>query len=222
MIAVAIDGPAGAGKSTISREVARRLGFIYVDTGALYRAVGLYAYEHGADTASSDMVVPLLPRIKLELEYVDGKQRVLLNGLDVSDDIRKPPMSMAASDVSAMPQVRAFLLDLQRNMAKVHNVVMDGRDIGTVILPDAQIKIFLTASVEERARRRYEELTASGEKVDYRELLAEVVRRDRNDSNREHAPLKIAPGAIVIDTTGYTLERSIDIVAGVIKERLLA
>lgn len=219
-IAVAIDGPAGAGKSTIARAVAAELGFIYVDTGALYRAVGLYGLRKNADTTSADQMLPLLEEIKVELAYVEGEQRVLLNGEDVSQAIRVNEASMAASNVSAIPGVRSFLFDLQKNMAKTHNVVMDGRDIGTVVLPEAQVKIFLTATPEERATRRYNELLEKGQKVDFDQLLAEVKQRDYNDSHRATAPLKQAEDAVLVDTTGLDKEQSIKKILDLVRSKL--
>ena len=220
MTAIAIDGPAGAGKSTIARAVAQKLGFIYVDTGALYRAIGLSVYEQGGDTANPDNVIPALKQIKVELRFINGEQRVFLNNRDVSADIRRNEISMAASNVSAIPVVREFLFDLQRSLAENNHVVMDGRDIGTVVLPHAQVKIFLTASPEERARRRFEELTQKGQQVDYDALLAEVRQRDYNDSHRAVAPLKQADDAILVDTTGNRIEESIEQILKIIEERL--
>ena len=175
MISVAIDGPSGAGKSTIARKVAGELGFLYIDTGALYRSIGYYVLEQGRDPRNPEDVEKSLPDIRLELRHAEGVQRVYLNGADVSDAIRTPAVSMAASQVSAVPAVRAFLLELQRSMARENNVIMDGRDIGTVVLPDAALKIFLTADPEDRARRRYEELAAKGEDVTYEEVLKDVI-----------------------------------------------
>lgn len=217
MINIAIDGPAGAGKSTVAKAVAKKLGFIYVDTGALYRSIGVNALRHNVATDDRDGVVSLLPDIELELKYIDGNQRVFLNGEDVSEEIRLPEASMAASNVSAIPEVRAFLIDLQRNMAKKNNVVMDGRDIGTVILPDAQFKFFLTASAEVRADRRFKELKEKGITVDYDELLKEIIQRDYNDSHRETAPLKQAEDAILVDSSNLTLEESISAIADKVK-----
>lgn len=217
MINIAIDGPAGAGKSTVAKAVAKKLGFIYVDTGALYRAIGVNALKHGIETKDNEKVCALLPETKVELKYIDGTQRVFLNGEDVSEEIRLPEASMAASNVSAIPDVRAFLLDLQRDMAKNYNVVMDGRDIGTVILPDAQYKFFLTASPEVRADRRFKELKEKGLDVDYNALLEEIIQRDYNDSHRETAPLKQADDAILIDSSNLSLEESIDAIASKIK-----
>jgi len=220
MISVAIDGPAGAGKSTIARAVAGKLGFIYVDTGALYRAVGLYGLRKGVDTTSAEQMLPLLDEIKVEMIYVAGEQRVLLNGEDVSEAIRLGEASMAASNVSAIQGVRDFLFDLQKDMARCHNVVMDGRDIGTVVLPEAQVKIFLTATPEERATRRYNELVGKGQQVDFDELLAEVKQRDYNDSHRAAAPLKQADDAVLVDTTGLTKEESIQKIFDLVQTKL--
>ncbi len=220
MIAVAIDGPAGAGKSTIARAIAAKLGFIYVDTGALYRAVGLYGLRKGVDTTSAEQMLPLLKEIKVEMIYVEGEQRVLLNGEDVSEAIRLGDASMAASNVSAIQGVRDFLFDLQKDMARTHNVVMDGRDIGTVVLPEAQVKIFLTASPEERATRRYNELLGKGQQVDFDKLLAEVKQRDYNDSHRAAAPLKQADDALLVDTTGLEKEESIQRIFELVQSRL--
>lgn len=220
MVAVAIDGPAGAGKSTIARQAAKALGFIYVDTGALYRAIGLYALQNGVDLSSEPKVENMLSNIKVELSFIDGDQHVLLCGRDVSQEIRTPEVSIAASNVSAIPFVRAFLFDLQQEMAKTHNVVMDGRDIGTVVLPHAQLKIFLTASPEERATRRYQELLQKGVQVNYEDVLKDLKERDYQDSHREISPLKPAEDAVKVDTTACTLQQSIDRVIDLIKERL--
>ena len=218
-IAVAIDGPAGAGKSTIARASAASLGFIYVDTGALYRSIGLNALRKGVDLADSTAIEKSLEGLEVELSFDDnGAQIVLLNGEDVSSLIRTPEVSMSASKVSAVPAVRAFLLDLQRNMAKTQSVIMDGRDIGTVVLPDAQVKIFLTASPEIRAKRRYDELIEKGQDVKYEDVLADVIERDYNDSHREIAPLKPADDSKLADTSGLTLEESIELIINIIKE----
>ena len=220
-IAVAIDGPAGAGKSTIARAAAKSLGFIYVDTGALYRSIGLNAIRKGIDLADTKAVENTLEGLKVELSFdAEGSQIVLLNGEDVSSLIRTPEVSMSASRVSAVPAVRAFLLDLQRNMAKTQSVIMDGRDIGTVVLPDAEVKIFLTASPEIRAKRRYDELIEKGQDVKYEDVLADVIERDYNDSHREIAPLKPAEDSIMFDTTGFTLQQSIDRLITMVKEKL--
>ena len=220
IINVAVDGPAGAGKSTVSRRAAARLGFIYVDTGALYRAVGLNALRRGIDTKDAERVAEMLSDLKVELAFADGVQSVLLSGEDVSEAIRTPEASMAASEVSAVPAVRSFLFGLQKDIAKANNCIMDGRDIGTVVLPDAQVKIFLTASPEERATRRYKELCDKGVKADYKDVLAEMIERDYNDSHRAIAPLKPAEDSVTVDTTGLTLEQSVEKVAGLIKEKL--
>ena len=207
--AIAIDGPAGAGKSTIAKILAQELELIYVDTGALYRTIGYYVTRQGVDTADTEAVAAALSGLTVELKYVDGVQRVFANGEDVSDLIRTPAMSMAASAVSAIPAVRAYLLDTQRGLAATHSVVMDGRDIGTVILPDAKVKIFLTASAESRAKRRYDELQAKGDPATYEEVLADMIKRDYDDSHRAIAPLKQAEDAIPVDTSGETLEQSV-------------
>lgn len=219
MVNIAIDGPAGAGKSTVSRAVAKELGYIYVDTGALYRAVGLNAIRKYVDTANAVAVADTLSGLVVELKFIDGEQRVLLNGEDVSQAIRTPEASMAASAVSAVPAVREFLFDLQRDIAEHNNCIMDGRDIGTVVLPNAQIKIFLTASPEERALRRYRELEQKGTPTDYQQVLEDMVQRDYNDSNRAIAPLKPAEDALIVDTTGHTLEQSVEILLKIIRER---
>ena len=220
MSAIAIDGPAGAGKSSIARKVAANLGYIYVDTGALYRTIGYAALRDGLDPKDERAVVGLLPSIKVELAFADGEQQVLLNGENVSGCIRTPEVSMAASAVSAMPPVRDFLFSLQQDMAKTHDVIMDGRDIGTKVLPWAQVKIFLTASPEERARRRYEELVEKGQDVRYEDVLEDMRQRDYNDSHRAVAPLKPAEDAVVVDTTGNEFEQSVNILTNLIKERL--
>ncbi len=216
---VAIDGPAGAGKSTVAKGAAAKLGYIYVDTGALYRAVGVYALRNGIDTKNADGVSSLLPEISVELKFIDGVQHVLLNGDDVSVEIRTPDASMAASNVSAIPAVRAFLFDLQRDIAKKNNCLMDGRDIGTVVLPNAQVKIFLTADPEERAMRRYKELKEKGSDVKYEDVLDDLIKRDYQDSHREIAPLKPAEDSVVFNTTGYTLEESVAKVISIIEEK---
>lgn len=217
MINIAIDGPAGAGKSSVAKAVAKKLGFIYVDTGALYRSIGVNALRNGIATDDAEAVTSLLPSTNVELKYIDGVQRVFLNSEDVSEAIRMPEASMAASNVSAIPAVRAFLLDLQRDMAKNNNVIMDGRDIGTVILPDAQYKFFLTASAEVRADRRFKELKEKGIDVDYNALLEEIIQRDYNDSHRATAPLKQADDAILIDSSNMSLEESIDAIVSKVK-----
>lgn len=217
---VAIDGPAGAGKSTIAKAVAARFGFIYVDTGAIYRTVGLAARRVGVDPHDGPGVEGLLPRLSIRFDYgPDGTQRMFLDGEDVSRDIRQPEISMYASAVSAIPAVRAFLLDMQRDMASNHNVVMDGRDIGTVVLPDAGLKIFLTASLEARARRRMAELAEKGESCTLEDVTADMALRDINDSSRAAAPLKAADDAVLVDTTDMTLDESIEHVCALVRER---
>jgi cytidylate kinase len=196
-VSIAIDGPVGAGKSTIAREVAKRLGFIYVDTGAMYRTLGVYCKDN-----------PDLPQIAIK--FIDGQQHVFANGVDFTDKIRTPEASMLASDISAKPQIREYLLETQRRFAREQSVVMDGRDIGTVVLPEADVKIFLTADPKERARRRYDELVLKGDSVDFEAVLADLIKRDHNDSTREHAPLKQADDAIVVNTTGNTFEQSVE------------
>ena len=218
-INIAIDGPAGAGKSTIAKAAAKKFGFIYVDTGALYRSIAYYAINHGADTQNAEQVIAMLSDITPELKYIDGVQHVFVNGEDVSDKIRTPEVSMGASNVSAIPAVRDFLFELQRKIARENNVVMDGRDIGTVVLPDAELKIYLTASAEERARRRHAELTEKGENVSFEEVLADVNQRDYNDMNREIAPLKQAADAVLCDTTEVDLQGAIDMLCGIIEDK---
>ncbi len=220
MIAIAIDGPAGAGKSTMARAAAAALGFIYVDTGALYRAVGLHMLEKGIVPRDADAVKQELGNVQVSLEFQQGEQHVFLCGKDVSQEIRTPEVSMAASAVSAIPEVRAFLFDLQKNMAKTHSVIMDGRDIGTVVLPQAQVKIFLTASDEERANRRYRELLEKGKAPSYEEVLSDLRKRDYDDSHRAAAPLKPAEDAVLVDTTGMSLEESIEKILAVIRQKL--
>ncbi len=220
-IAIAIDGPAGAGKSTIAKLAAKELHFIYVDTGALYRAIGLCAYRNSIGSKDVDAILEMLKDIKVELAFNDnGEQIVLLNKEDVSSFIRTPEISMYASDVSAIPEVRAFLLDLQRNMAKTNNIIMDGRDIGTVVLPDAKIKIFLTASAQVRAKRRYDELIEKGMDVKFEDVLSDVETRDYNDSHREVAPLKPAPDSVIVDTSELNLEQSVEKLISIMKERM--
>ena len=219
---VAIDGPSGAGKSTIAKAAAARFGFIYVDTGAIYRTVGLAAARAGVHPRDEEGVKSLLPGLSIRFDYgPDGAQRMFLGQEDVSREIRRPEISMYASAVSAIPAVRAFLLDMQRDMAKTSSVVMDGRDIGTVVLPDAGLKIFLTASVEARAARRMAELAARGDPSTLEEVTADMIRRDEDDSTRAAAPLRAADDAVYVDTTAMTLEESIDRVCALVAERFL-
>lgn len=218
MISIAIDGPAGAGKSTIAKAVAKKLSFIYVDTGALYRAIGLYALKNNLN--SENEVIFSLKEIKVDLKFENNSQKVFLCDEDVSEKIRTPEVSMMASKVSAISAVREFLFGLQRDLARKNNVIMDGRDIGTVILPNADVKIFLTASSEKRAQRRYKELVEKGLQVSYDDILNDIIKRDADDSNREIAPLKAAQDAILVDTSEYNLEESINLVLNVIKNKL--
>ena len=221
IINVAIDGPAGAGKSTISKKAAAELGYIYIDTGALYRTVGLNALRKGADLQSDDAIIATLTDdVKVELKFIDGEQRMFLSGEDVSDKIRTPEASMAASRVSAVPKVREYLFDLQKKLARENSCVMDGRDIGTVVLPDADVKIFLTASPEARAERRFKELTEKGMDVKYEDVLADMIKRDYDDSHRAIAPLKQADDAILCDTSEINLEESIQLVINTIKDNI--
>ena len=219
MYKIALDGPSGSGKSVMARAVSKELNILYVDTGALYRAIGLYMYRNGVDIVKADEVVARLPEINLELTQGEDGQIVMLNGENVNGDIRLPEISMYASKVSAIPKVREFLLDIQRDTAKKNNVIMDGRDIGTVILPDAQVKIFLTASDEERAKRRFIELQEKGVATTLDEVLADMRQRDYNDSHREIAPLKPAEDSVIVDTTNLDLEGSRLAILNVIKEK---
>lgn len=218
---VAIDGPSGAGKSTLAKLCAKELGFLYVDTGALYRTVGLAARNAGISSKNATAVSTLLPEINITMKHdQNGVQRMYLNGEDVTDCIREPDISIFASDVSAMPAVRSFLLDTQRGFAENGNVIMDGRDIGTVVLPQATLKIFLTARPEERAYRRYEELLERGIETTFEEVYSDIQYRDNNDSSRSAAPLKAAEDAIRLDTTGYSLEKSYELICELIREKM--
>lgn len=218
MINVAVDGPAGAGKSTVSRRAAKILGLVYVDTGALYRAIGLYVIEKGIDTKDEKAVTSVLKDITVDLDNSDGEQRVLLCGEDVTGNIRTGAVSMAASDVSSYSEVRAFLLETQKKIAREKSVIMDGRDIGTVVLPDADVKVFLTADAAVRAKRRFLELTERKEKVDYNTILAEINERDHNDKNRAVAPLKQADDAILLDTSKMSFDESIQALVNIIRK----
>lgn len=218
---IALDGPSGAGKSTLARMLAQSLGYLYVDTGAIYRTVALAVLRQGRDPGDPSQVIPLLGGLDITLRYeADGVQHMFLEGEDVSEEIRRHEISRCTSQVSALPEVRAFLLERQRALARTHNVIMDGRDIGTVVLPQADVKIFLTASPEARARRRYEELIQRGQQADYATVLQDVVQRDEHDSSRAAAPLRQADGALLVDTTGFTLEESFQRLLGLVKERL--
>ena len=219
LIRIAIDGPGGAGKSTVAKAVATRLGIIYVDTGALYRTVGLFVKKSGISPDDKDAVAACLKDITLEIKYQDGTQHVFLNGEDTGDSIRTPEMSTYASKVSAIGAVRAFLLDTQRDIARKNNVVMDGRDIGTVILPDADVKIFMFASNEARAMRRYKELIAKGEDVKYEDVLREMIERDNNDRSRDVAPAVPADDAVMLDNSVMSVEENVDAVIEIIKSK---
>lgn len=218
MISVAIDGPAGAGKSTISRKAAEVLGYIYVDTGALYRTVGLKFSKLGIGAELNCDIEDVLQKTTVDIRFINGEQRVFLDGNDVSEEIRTPDASKMASVVSKKTVVRAFLLEMQRKLARENNVIMDGRDIGTVVLPDATVKIYLTASAESRAKRRYKELIEKGMSVVYEDVYNDMVERDYNDMNREIAPLKQADDAVVADTTNCDLNESIELILKLIKE----
>ncbi len=221
MINIAIDGPSGAGKSSIAKAVSKKLGYIYVDTGALYRSIGLNAVRNGVEnTRDEALVVPTLENANVSLKFINGEQRVFLGDDDVSEAIRQNEISMAASNVSAIPRVRDFLFSLQREIAENNNCIMDGRDIGTVVLPKAQIKIFLTASSKERATRRFKELEEKGQSVDFDTLLKEIEERDYRDSHRETAPLKKADDAVLVDTTGVSFEDAVEMILNIITERL--
>lgn len=220
MISVAIDGPSGAGKSSLAKRLAADLGYVYVDTGAMYRAIGLYATRQGADLHSAEAVAALLPAISLDIRLENGTQHVYLNGEDVSEAIRAEAIGMAASAVSALPPVRAFLLDTQRSLAANQNVLMDGRDIGTVVLPDATVKIFLTASAEARAQRRRKELEEKGQPADYETVLADIRQRDYQDTHREIAPLKQAEDAILVDTSDIDFDQSFALLKRTILEHI--
>lgn len=219
MIRIAIDGPSGSGKSTLAKAVARELGIVYVDTGALYRTVGYYVYTREKDPHNASEVESLLNEINIDLRYVDGAQRVILNGEDLGDKIRVPEMSKYASAVSAIPAVRAFLLETQKRMARENSVVMDGRDIGTVIMPDADLKIFLTASNETRAKRRTLELEQKGIDAKYEDVLADMIERDKNDRNRDIAPAIAADDAIIFDNSVMTVEESLKEIVRLLNER---
>ena len=218
---IAIDGPSGAGKSTLARQIAKALGFLYVDTGAIYRTLALAALRRGIDPANSADVLEVLHGIKIDLGYgADGLQHMYLDGADVTEEIRTPAVSAGASAVSAIPAVRTFLMDMQRDLAASRDVVMDGRDIGTVVLPGADVKIFLTATAEERARRRYEELLLRGTEVDYETVLRDIVARDERDTSRTAAPLRQAEDAVAVDTTGKSQEESFDLLLNLIRRQL--
>lgn len=218
---IAIDGPSGAGKSTLAKMLATKLGYLYVDTGAIYRTVGLYTYRKGVEPTKGSTVTALLGEISIDLKHgEDGLQHMYLNGEDVTSEIRRHEISHYASAVSAIPEVRAFLLEMQRNFATRYNIIMDGRDIGTVVLPGADVKLFLTAAAEDRAKRRYAELLEGGQNCEYETILADIMERDRNDSTRAAAPLKQAEDAVMVDTTNLTLEQSFQVLLKIVKERI--
>ena len=220
MVSVAIDGPAGAGKSTLARRLAAELGYIYVDTGAMFRTIGLYALRAGKDPKDNEAVNALLPEISLKFAFIEGEQHIYLNGEDVSTAIRTEEVGMAASAVGANPEARAFLLGMQRDMAKTQDVLMDGRDIGTVVLPDATVKIFLTASPEARATRRWKEYQQKGVEVSYEEVLADVRQRDYQDTHRAAAPLRQADDAQLLDTSEMNFEQSLEAMKKMIVEKV--
>jgi cytidylate kinase len=220
MIQIAIDGPGGAGKTTLSKAIAKKLGIVYVDTGAMYRTVGLYVRDHGFAADDVPAVCALLPEIHIEVKFENGVQNIYLNGENPGDRIREPEISMYASGVSKIPEVRAFLLETQKEIARKNSVIMDGRDIGTVILPDADLKLFMTASPETRAKRRYIELLEKGQQVTFEQVMEEMVARDAQDAGREIAPAIPADDAIMYDNSGLTFDESLDALLAFIKEKL--
>ena len=219
-IKIAIDGPSGAGKSTLAKNIARELNCMYLDTGALYRTVGLYIYNKNIESSDIEKILNSLSDINIEVKFDDSKQFMYLNGVDITAEIRQNDISRYASEVSAIPEVRTYLLDPQRITAEKYNIVMDGRDIGTVIMPDAQVKIFLNADVNERAERRYKELIAKGQNVNYESILNDVIRRDKNDSSRDTAPLKPADDAVLVNNSGMEEFETLECVLKIIKEKL--
>jgi len=220
IISVAIDGPSGAGKSTIAKSAARRFGLTYVDTGAIYRTVGIAAYRAGISPVDVHGISGMLSKIQIELRHDAGGQRMYLDGEDVTERLRDHEISRYASDVSAIPQVREFLLEMQRSLAREQSVIMDGRDIGTVVLPGATLKVFLTADMEERALRRHRELCAAGSDISYEQVLRDIESRDKNDSGRQAAPLKAAEDSVLVDTTDITLKESEELICALIAEKL--
>ena len=220
MVSIAIDGPSGAGKSSLAKALAKDLGYVYVDTGAMYRSIGLYAVRAGVDPHDADAVAALLPKIRLDIRLLDGAQHIYLNGEDVSDAIRAENIGMAASAVAAHPAVRTFLLDTQRGLAASQNILMDGRDIGTVVLPNATVKIFLTASPEARATRRWKEYQQKGIDTPYEDVLADVKQRDYQDTHRAAAPLKQADDAVLLDTSELNFEQSFEAMKKIITEKV--
>lgn len=221
MYSIAIDGPGGAGKSTIAKRIAKKMGCVYIDTGAMYRAVGLYAVEKNIDTHDEEKVCALLDKIEIDIKNIDGTMHIMLCGKDVSDKIRTPEISMAASNVAKFVLVRLKLVELQRQIASTGNVIMDGRDIGTYVLPGADVKIYLTAAAEARAKRRYDELIEKGQRVNLRDIIADINKRDYNDSHREFAPLKKAEDAVCVDTSDIGLEESVEKVFEIIINKLM-
>ena len=218
---IAIDGPGGAGKSTLAKAVAKKLNILHVDTGAIYRTIGYAAFSRGLDAKDESQIAPLLKEIQIDMAFDENSgQKMLLDGKDVSTEIRLPEISMYASNVSALPCVRAYLLEMQRDIARKRSVIMDGRDIGTVVLPRADVKIFLTASPEERARRRFEELQAKGDKSSYAQVLDEMKKRDKQDSERDIAPLRPARDAVKLDTSGNTIEQSVQEILEIVRRKL--
>ena len=220
MIQIAIDGPGGAGKTTLSKAIAKELGIVYVDTGAMYRTVGLYVRDHGFAYEDTAAVISLLPEITIEVKFEDGVQNIYLNGVNPGDRIREPEISMYASGVSKIPEVRAFLLETQKEIARKNSVIMDGRDIGTVILPDADLKLFMTASPETRAKRRYIELVQKGQDVTFEQVMEEMVARDAQDAGRDIAPASPAEDAIMYDNSGLTFDESLESLLAFIREKL--
>ena len=220
MIQIAIDGPGGAGKTTLSKAIAKKLGIVYVDTGAMYRTVGLYVRDHGFAADDAAAVCALLPEIHIEVKFENGVQNIYLNGTNPGDRIREPEISMYASGVSKIPEVRAFLLETQKEIARRNSVIMDGRDIGTVILPNADLKLFMTASPETRAKRRYLELIEKGQQVTLEQVMEEMVARDAQDAGREIAPAIPADDAIMYDNSGLTFDESLESLLAFIKEKL--
>ena len=217
---IALDGPSGAGKSTIAKRLSAELGFVYVDTGAMYRTVGLYCLQNNVDIEDEAAVAAVLGNISIELKYIDGEQRILLNGTDVSKEIRMNEVSMAASKTSAYKAVRAFLLAAQRDVAKTQSVIMDGRDIGTVVLPDAEIKIFIVGDATVRAKRRHKELLEKGQNISLQEVLEDIITRDHNDTNRAEAPLRQAKDAVLLDTTYKNFDEAYEAVLEIVKSKI--
>lgn len=219
-VKIAIDGPAGAGKSSVAKAAAKRLGYIHVDTGAMYRTVGLFVLKSGLNPKNKEDVISVLDGAAIDIKYINGTQNIFLNGENVSDEIREPEVSVAASDVAVVGEVRRRMVELQRELSERENVIMDGRDIGTRVLPDADVKIFLTASAEERASRRYKELVEKGTECSYEEVLKDIKYRDKNDSEREIDPLRPADDSIIIDTTGLDVEQSEKLIVDTVNKKL--